>query len=55
MGHHHRKRQRVGTGYIASPGCLFRELNRGVDWIFSNHAEGLQRKVREYLDQRSSV
>jgi glycerophosphoryl diester phosphodiesterase len=55
MGHHHRKHQRVGTGYIASPSCLFRELNRGVDWIFSNHAEGLQRKVREYLDQRSSV
>jgi glycerophosphoryl diester phosphodiesterase len=55
MGHHHQKRQRVGTGYIASTSCLFRELNRGVDWVFSNHAEDLQRKVRHYLNQRVSV
>lgn len=54
---HQLRSQRVGTGYIASLNCLFRELNRGVDWIFSNHAEGLQQKVREYLhqpDQRDS-
>ena len=49
MGHHHQKRQRVGTGYIASANCLFRELNRGVDWVFSNHAAALQQRVREYL------
>lgn len=42
MRHHHLKHQRVGTGYIASRSCLFRELSRGVDWIFSNHAEMLQ-------------
>lgn len=57
MAHHHQKRQRVGTGYIASANCLFRELNRGVDWIFSNRAEALQQKVWDYLhrpDQRVS-
>lgn len=39
---HHTRNQRVGTGYIGSGNCLFRELNRGVDWIFSNHAVKLQ-------------
>jgi glycerophosphoryl diester phosphodiesterase len=53
--HHHRARQRVGTGYIASLNCLFRELNRGMDWIFSNRAEVLQLNVRNYLRQRVSV
>jgi glycerophosphoryl diester phosphodiesterase len=35
---HHAARQKVGTGYPRSINQLFRELNRGVDWIFSNHA-----------------
>jgi glycerophosphoryl diester phosphodiesterase len=39
---HHIKNQCVGTGYIRSKNCLFRELNRGVEWIFSNHAVKLQ-------------
>ena len=30
--------QRVGTGYANSRNCLFREINRGIDWIFSNEA-----------------
>lgn len=34
--------QRIGTGYPASRNCLFRQLNRGVDWIFSNNAAQLQ-------------
>jgi glycerophosphoryl diester phosphodiesterase len=42
---HHDLHQRVGTGYIDSKNCLFRELNRGVDWIFSNCAAALQRTV----------
>ena len=54
MGRHQRKRQRVGTGYIASPSCLFRELNRGVDWVFSNDAKDLQRKVRACLSESAS-
>jgi glycerophosphoryl diester phosphodiesterase len=39
---HHLQKQRVGTGYIRSQNCLFRELNRGVEWIFTNHAIELQ-------------
>lgn len=35
--------QCVGTGYIASRNVLFREINRGVDWIFSNTAAAMQR------------
>ncbi len=34
--------QRVGTGYAASRNVLYRELNRGVDWIFSNNAIYIQ-------------
>ncbi|MGB2690784.1 MAG: glycerophosphodiester phosphodiesterase family protein [Desulfobacterales bacterium] len=39
---HHTQNQCIGTGYIRSKNCLFRELNRGVEWIFSNHAVKLQ-------------
>ncbi|MCG6911255.1 MAG: glycerophosphodiester phosphodiesterase [Deltaproteobacteria bacterium] len=37
--------QCVGTGYPRSANCLFREANRGVEWIFSNHAVAMQRVV----------
>jgi len=39
---HHAQNQCIGTGYIHSKNCLFREINRGVEWIFSNHAVKLQ-------------
>ncbi|MCF8038659.1 MAG: glycerophosphodiester phosphodiesterase [Desulfohalobiaceae bacterium] len=39
---HHGQGQLVGTAYPDSKNCLFRELNRGVDWIFSNRAGKLQ-------------
>jgi glycerophosphoryl diester phosphodiesterase len=42
---HHAMRQKVGTGYIGSKACLFRELNRGVEWIFSNNAAAMQKLV----------
>lgn len=41
--------QVVGSGFPASKNCLFRELNRSVDWIFSNDAVKLQRIVNSYL------
>lgn len=34
--------QHTGTGYISSRNCLFRELNRGIEWIFSNDAIKIQ-------------
>jgi len=39
---HHREGQKLGTGFIASRFCLYRELNRGVDWVFTNHALKLE-------------
>ena len=35
---HIQSQQKIGTGFIRSQNTLFRELNRGVEWIFSNHA-----------------
>jgi glycerophosphoryl diester phosphodiesterase len=34
---HHDAGQMVGTGFASSKSVLYRELNRGVDWIFTNH------------------
>jgi glycerophosphoryl diester phosphodiesterase len=49
---HHRHRQCVGTGYAVSRNCLYRELNRGVDWIFTNQATELQTVLDDH--RRSS-
>jgi len=40
---HLQHNQQVGTGFVRSRNCLFRELNRGVEWIYTNHALKLQR------------
>jgi len=32
----------VGSGFAASKYGMFREINRGVDWVFSNHAVRLE-------------
>lgn len=45
MARHHKREQKVGIGYPCSRNSLFRELNRGVDWIFSNDAVMLQKMV----------
>ena len=37
--------QKVGVGFVDSRFSLYRELNRGIQWIFSNEAE----KVSQYL------
>jgi glycerophosphoryl diester phosphodiesterase len=43
---HHAAGQKVGTGYPRAPNCVFREIRRGVDWIFCNHAGEVQRLIR---------
>jgi glycerophosphoryl diester phosphodiesterase len=48
---HHVLGQKVATGYIGSQNCLFREINRGVDWIFSNHGAGIQAILDDCLRQ----
>lgn len=44
--------QNVGTGYIGSKNCLFRELNRGIEWIFSNNAAEMQTIVQHCITTR---
>ena len=39
---HREAGQHIGVGFPAHRNVLFRELNRGVSWIFSNHALQLQ-------------
>ena len=45
---HHSIGQQTGTGYTASANCLFNEINRGTDWIFSNNAVNVQKIVNRY-------
>ena len=52
---HQEQRQRVGTGFINSKNCLFRELNRGVNWIFSTNAIELQSICNSLLPFSSST
>ncbi len=44
----HRQGRDVGTGFINSRGCLFRELAREVDWLFSDRALPLQLLVSRH-------
>jgi glycerophosphoryl diester phosphodiesterase len=34
----HQQKVQVGTGFPDSKNTLYREINRGVDWVFTNHA-----------------
>lgn len=48
--HRHRHRgQKTGTGFINSKNGLFREVNRGVDWLFSDYAAKIQQMVDRFL------
>ena len=46
---HQKLRQKMGTGYVNSKNCLFRELNRNVEWVFSDNAVELQKIVNRLL------
>ncbi len=46
---HHKRGQLIGTGFVDSKKCFCREINRGVDWIFSNNAINLQKDRNEML------
>ncbi len=45
---HHRQGQKVGTGFIVSRFGFYRELNRGVDWVFTNNVLELE-AIRQQL------
>jgi glycerophosphoryl diester phosphodiesterase len=46
---HMESQQKTATGYVNSVNCLFRELNRNVEWIFSDNAVELQQTVDALL------
>ena len=46
---HLQRGQRVGSGFVASQRCFYREINRGVSWVFSNRASRLASIRREVL------
>lgn len=48
---HQRHGQALGTGFAASRFGLYREVNRGVDWIFTNHAVRLETLRRRLLGE----
>ena len=49
ISRHQHLGQQVGSGFAASKYGLFREINRGVDWVFSNHAVRLEAIRQESL------
>jgi glycerophosphoryl diester phosphodiesterase len=48
---HRELKQKLATGYVNSKNCLFREVNRGVEWTFSDNAVELQKIVNRLLSQ----
>jgi glycerophosphoryl diester phosphodiesterase len=49
---HKEFKQKLATGYINSKNCLFRELNRNVEWMFSDNAVELQKIVNRLLQEK---
>jgi glycerophosphoryl diester phosphodiesterase len=45
--------QDLGTGFVNSRNCLFREMNRQVEWIFSDNAVELQSILNAGLGKES--
>lgn len=43
--------QRLGTGFPASANCLRREINRDIEWVFSNDAAKLEALRRAMLER----
>ena len=46
--------QKIGTGYPKSKNSLFREINRGVEWIFCNEPEKLCKIIQKELQKNNS-
>lgn len=47
---HRARGQRLGIGFPGSRNALFRQLNRGIEWVFSNDAVAMQSIIDEHLD-----
>lgn len=48
---HDQHDQKAGTGFARSRYCFYRELNRGVEWIFTNHALKLRNIQQQLLNR----
>ena len=46
--------QKIGVGFPKSKNSLFREINRGVEWIFCNESEKLCKILQHELKQGNS-
>jgi len=46
--------QKIGVGYPNSKNSLFREINRGVEWIFCNDAVNLSNILQDELEKTKS-
>ncbi len=53
LAKHRAEGQKVGTGYPGSKNCLFREINRGIEWIYSNNAAELQTIVNSLIESNT--
>ena len=49
--HHRGAGRQIGTGFVNSTACLYRELNRKVEWIFTDQAATLQSERLAYLNR----
>ena len=52
LRYHQQNGQNVGTAYIRSRNSLFREISRGVDWVFSNHACKIQNILDHVMEKQ---
>lgn len=50
IARHQSASQRLGTGFIGSRNLLFRELTRGITWLFSDDALGLKSICDRYAN-----
>jgi glycerophosphoryl diester phosphodiesterase len=48
---HHTKDQKIGSGFSNSRHVLFREINKGVDWVFSNKALSMHEIIQKQLEK----
>lgn len=46
--------QKTGTGFVRSRNCFYRELNRRITWVFTNHAVKLRSFQQALLKHHNS-
>ena len=52
MEQHRLQNQHLGSGFANSRNVLFREINRNMDWVFSNHALAMHRIIQKHLQRQ---